>query len=55
MMVLGTAQVKGQEYAIVESAEGGFINGIFSKYLLVPLSCVEKNIPPNQRVEIVVD
>lgn len=53
--VLGTVEVKGKQYAIVESAMGGYINGEFSRYLLVPLAAVPKNIPSDQMVEVVLD
>jgi hypothetical protein len=49
--ILGTVEVKGKQYGIVESAEGGYVNGIYTKYLLAPLATIEKTIPPEQRAD----
>lgn len=53
MMVLGTVEVKGKQYAIVETGEGGYINGVYSAYALAPVATVDKNIPKEQMAEVV--
>lgn len=55
MNVLGQADIQGTQYAIIDSGEGGYINGIYARYILAPIATVEKTIPPDQQADVVKD
>ena len=42
---IGEVQINGQPWAIVDpGGAGGYINGIYARYLIVPFSNVDKQI-----------
>jgi hypothetical protein len=42
---IGQIQINGVNFAIVDpGSAGGYLNGIFARYLVVPFSIVDKNI-----------
>lgn len=53
MQVLGEIQFKGQTLLVVEHGPGVYVNGVFSRLLLVPPNAVERTIP--NQVEIVTE
>lgn len=45
MQVLGEIQFKGKTLLVVEHGPGVYVNGVFSRLLLVPPSSIDRNIP----------
>lgn len=50
MKVLGTTEINGKQYAIVDPGVPVYANGMFAKFILVPTSEVQKSIPADQWV-----
>lgn len=53
MKILGEVQFNGKPLLVVESGVGGYVNGIFTRLLLVPPSCIDT--PMENPVEIVTE
>jgi hypothetical protein len=47
--VLNVAEIGGQQYAIVD-AGSGYMNGMFAKYLMVPLSSIDRPMENDVRI-----
>lgn len=50
MNIVGEMQVNGRPYAIVDNV-GGYVHGVYARYLLTPMACVEKTL--KDMVEVV--
>lgn len=44
MNIIGNVEIAGKTYALVESGTGGYVNGIFTRYLVVPIANLEKKV-----------
>jgi len=51
MKVLGTLNVEGKQYALISISGGTYVNGIFAKYLLTPVSSIERELDSLKRLD----
>jgi hypothetical protein len=53
--LLGMCELESKKYAIVKHGMGGYIHGVFTKYAVVPITCVLRSEPLENSAEIVRD